>query len=137
VTAALLCGNPLSVVAPGASAQRLNGRRTKPVFWLETVRGCWRNACVKLASEAGDNRPIGFMQATAWHSFELGKRIQSLINLERRSWSPLSRARVCAVKVIVPTALVAGATLCTAWIKPPEQGEAMNINKPGTGPSQH
>lgn len=92
--------------------------------------GLLAECLVKLASRAATPVPVGWVQATgSGFRSRLGQRIQKLVNLEPRPWSPPSPARVCAMKTLFPAALVAAALLCTAWINPPHEGEPMKTMK--------
>ncbi len=92
--------------------------------------GLLAECLVKLASRAAAAPPIGWVQATGpGFRSALGRRIQKLIKLEHRPWLPPSSSRRWAVTTLLPAALVAGAMLCTAWINPPQKGEAMKTMK--------
>lgn len=92
--------------------------------------GLLAECLVKLASRAASGPPIGWVQATGpGFRSALGQRIQKLVNLEHRPWLPPNRPRRWVVKTLIPAALVAGTMVCTAWINPPQQGEAMKTMK--------
>ena len=64
-------------------------------------------------------------RASAWVGVEgsgfqsgLGRRVERLIDLRGRSWSPPSRFRSIWAKIVGPAALVAAVILCTAWASP-------------------
>src|SRR6185295_3349034 len=53
---------------------------------------------------------------------DLGRRVERLIQLPRRSWRPINRAVGVAIKLGALFALTCIALVCLAWIDPPEPG---------------
>lgn len=63
----------------------------------------------------------------------LGRRVERLLSLRRRSCRAPGRARMVLAKTLIPAALVATSMFCTAWAQPqvtfPEGGTTMSVLK--------
>jgi beta-lactamase regulating signal transducer with metallopeptidase domain len=85
---------------------------------------------VELGSRLAQPAPLGHLRVSGFRS-HLGRRVQQLVHLEGRSWSPPSRLRAALLTIFGPMALVAIVVLCTAWAPPlpVTNGDSMNATK--------
>ncbi len=60
---------------------------------------------------------LGQLRVSGFRS-HLGRRVQQLVRLEDRPWSPLPRWRAALVRILGPMAMTAIVVLCTAWAAP-------------------
>lgn len=60
---------------------------------------------------------LGQLRVSGFRS-HLGRRVQQLVRLEERPWSPLPRRRAALVRILGPMAMTAIVVLCTAWAAP-------------------
>jgi beta-lactamase regulating signal transducer with metallopeptidase domain len=69
------------------------------------------------ARMAGGRRVLGELQVSGFRS-HLGRRVQRLVHLEGRAWSPPARWRGAMMVVFGPLVMAALVILCTAWATP-------------------
>jgi beta-lactamase regulating signal transducer with metallopeptidase domain len=81
---------------------------------------------VELGARLTRSLPLGQLRVSGFRS-HLGRRVQHLVHLEGRAWSPLPRLGTALVKVFGPLAMTAIVVLCTAWAAPQEltKGDSM------------
>ena len=60
---------------------------------------------------------LGQLQMAGFHS-HLGRRVQELVRLEGRAWTPLPRLGAAMIRIFGPMATTAIVVLCTAWAAP-------------------
>jgi beta-lactamase regulating signal transducer with metallopeptidase domain len=60
---------------------------------------------------------LGQLRVSGFRS-HLGQRVQRLVHLEGRAWSPLPRLGAALVRIFGPMAMTAIVVLCTAWAAP-------------------
>jgi len=62
---------------------------------------------------------------------DLGRRVERLLNLSKRSWHAPGRVRMAFAKTVIPVTLLIVAITCTAWARPQvtlsEGGSSMNM----------
>ena len=82
---------------------------------------------VELGSRLTQPAPLGHLRVSGFRS-HLGRRVQQLVHLEGRSWSPPHGLRAGMVTIFGPMVLVAVVVLCTAWAapQPVTKGDSMN-----------
>lgn len=71
---------------------------------------------------------LGQLRVSGFRS-HLGRRVQRLVRLEGRAWSPQPRLSAALVKIFGPMALTAIVVFCTAWAAPQAltKGESMKM----------
>jgi hypothetical protein len=72
---------------------------------------------VELGARLTRPLPLGQLRASGFRS-HLGRRVQRLMHLEGRAWSPLPRLGAAFVRIFGPMAMTAIVVLCTAWAAP-------------------
>jgi beta-lactamase regulating signal transducer with metallopeptidase domain len=72
---------------------------------------------VELGARLTRPLPLGQLRVSGFRS-HLGRRVQRLVHLEGRAWSPLPRLGAALVRILGPMAMTAIVVLCTAWAAP-------------------
>ena len=72
---------------------------------------------VELGARLSRPLALGQLRVSGFRS-HLGRRVQRLVHLEGRAWSPLPRLGAALVRIFGPMAMTAIVVLCTAWAAP-------------------
>jgi beta-lactamase regulating signal transducer with metallopeptidase domain len=72
---------------------------------------------VELGARLSRPLALGQLRVSGFRS-HLGRRVQRLMHLEGRAWSPLPRPGAALVRIFGPMAMTAIVVLCTAWAAP-------------------
>src|SRR5262249_22594868 len=85
---------------------------------------------LQLAASIPERQPLAWLGATGpGFRSALGRRIENLMNLGERAWSPLSRTHAGVMKGMATSAFAFAAIVGTAWAAPQDNGDPMTTWK--------
>ncbi len=115
--AALLWWHPLSWWMRRQLRAALETAADEASLLVANGPGVLAECLVELGARLRQQRSFGSIGVAGFRS-ALGRRVEQLLKLHGRAWSPPSRLRSACAKLMGPIALVTVALICTAWMTP-------------------
>ncbi len=93
--------------------------------------GVLAESLVALGARLDRQRPAAWLgiEGAGFRS-GLARRVERLLKISGRKWSPPGRARAALARTLVPAALIVAVILCTAWTVPQTSTSGENMKHP-------